>query len=93
MNATLLLNVRHPIATEASWKWWYGVSLRPSPEVRHDYKYRLALVVNGNCVMRYDNELGKGDHKHMGEEETFYPFTTPEALLDDFWRDIDNWRR
>lgn len=31
---------------------------------RHDYKYRLAYVVNGECVLRYDNEAGKGDHRH-----------------------------
>jgi hypothetical protein len=93
MNATLLLNVRHPIATDAFVEMVVWRLPSPLSGSRHDYKYRLALVVNGNCVMRYDNELGKGDHKHMGEEETLYPFTTPEALLDDFWRDIDNWRR
>ena len=30
----------------------------------HDYKYRLAYVVNGDCVLRYDNEVGKGNHLH-----------------------------
>ena len=58
----------------------------------HDFKYRLALVVNGNCVLRYDNESGKGDHKHIGDDEIPYIFTTPEALLEDFWNDVDNWR-
>jgi len=55
-------------------------------------EYRLALVVNGNCVLRYDNEAGKGDHKHIGENEIPYIFTTPKALLEDFWNDLDNWR-
>ncbi len=59
---------------------------------RHDFKYRLALVVNGECVMRYDNEAGKGDHKHLGGEQVPYPFTTLAQLLDDFWRDVDDWR-
>ena len=58
----------------------------------HDFKYRLALVVNGRCVLRYDNETGKGDHKPSGEVETPYFFTTPQALLYDFWNDVDNWR-
>ena len=58
----------------------------------HGFKYRLALVVNGVCVLRYDNEAGKGDHKHVGGVETLYEFTTPKALLDDFWHDVDTWR-
>lgn len=60
---------------------------------KHLFKYRLAFVVEGVCVFRYDNELGKGDHKHMGEMEIPYEFTTPEQLLADFWKDIDNWRQ
>jgi hypothetical protein len=35
---------------------------------RHQYKYRLVLVVNDDCVLRYDNEAGKGDHKHVGAD-------------------------
>ncbi|WP_259330985.1 toxin-antitoxin system TumE family protein [Acetobacter pasteurianus] len=31
----------------------------------HHYKYRLALISDGKCVLRYDNESGKGDHKHI----------------------------
>ena len=58
----------------------------------HRLKCRLAFVVDGVCVLRYDNELGKGDHKHVGDEEVAYVFTTGEALLDDFWKDVDNWR-
>jgi hypothetical protein len=43
-------------------------------------------------VLRYDNEAGKGDHKHAGADEVAYPFTTPEQLLADFWADVDSWR-
>lgn len=41
----------------------------------HGLEYRLALVVDGVCVLRYDNEAGKGDHKHVGEREM--PTTSP----------------
>jgi hypothetical protein len=34
----------------------------------HRLKYRLAFVVDGVCVLRYDNESDKGDHKHVGDE-------------------------
>jgi hypothetical protein len=43
-------------------------------------------------VLRYDNETGKGDHKHIGEDEKTYIFTSPEALIDDFWDDVKKWR-
>lgn len=64
----------------------------PVPGSAHFYKYRLAYVVENRCVVRYDNEPGKGDHKHVGEREFAYAFTTPQALLNDFWSDVDNWR-
>lgn len=64
----------------------------PLPGSVHGFKYRLALVVNGSCVLRYDNESGKGDHKHVGQDEHPYLFSTPKALLDDFWNDVDTWR-
>lgn len=59
----------------------------------HQFKYRLAYVVDGVCVVRYDNEVGKGDHRHFGEEETAYPFETPDKLIADFQRDIARWNR
>lgn len=66
----------------------------PSPLAgsAHAFKYRLAYVVSGVCVLRYDNEFGKGDHKHIEGEEYDYTFTTPQQLLADFWQDVDQWR-
>ena len=57
----------------------------------HVFKYRLATVVEGVCVLRYDNEADKGDHRHFGNKEGAYRFTTPERLLADFQRDIARW--
>jgi hypothetical protein len=36
----------------------------------------------------YDNERGKGDHRHFQGVETAYRFTTVERLIADFWRDV-----
>jgi len=47
------------------------------------------FVVKGVCVIIYDNEAGKGDHRHTGSEETAYTFTTVDQLLADFWADVD----
>jgi hypothetical protein len=58
----------------------------------HGIKYRLAYVVGGHCVLRYDNEAGKGDHKHVGEQETPYVFVSVDQLLDDFLADVAAWK-
>ncbi len=57
----------------------------------HSYKYRLAYVVQGRCVLRYDNEPGKGDHRHLGEAEQPYTFVSVDQLLDDFLADVAAW--
>lgn len=64
---------------------------RPVPGSAHAYKYRLAYVVREECVVRYDNEAGKGDHRHFAGEEAPYELTTPERLIADFQRDISRW--
>lgn len=43
-------------------------------------------------MIRYDNESGKGDHKHIGGRETPYDFADVDTLLRDFWHDVDVWR-
>lgn len=92
MNAKLLLNERHVVSENAFVEMVVWRVPSPLSGSSHDFKYRLAFVVDGQCVVRYDNEAGKGDHKHLGEEEILYVFATPQALLDDFWNDVDNWR-
>lgn len=68
----------------------------PSKDRPHGLKYRLYLGRAGQNVVRYDNEAGKGDHRHvgMGEEQQPYAFTTVEELLDDFKNDCEQfgWR-
>lgn len=87
-----MLKARHVVSENAFVEMVVWRLSSPIAGSRHDFKYRLAFVVNGRCILRYDNERGKGDHKHMGEEEIPYTFTTPQTLLDDFWNDVDNWR-
>ncbi len=55
----------------------------------HDLKYSLAYVVAGECVLRFDNEAGKGDHFHRGGVEAPYAFTSLEQVLADFWSAVD----
>lgn len=57
------------------------------------FRYALALVEAGTCVMRYDNEPGKGDHCHVGDVEEAYSFVSAEQLLAGFWKDVERWDR
>ena len=59
----------------------------------HRFTYRVAHVVGGVCVVRYDNEIGKGDHRHFGGKQSSYTFTTPDRLIADFQHDIVRWNR
>ena len=64
---------------------------RPVLPSSHRFKYRLAYVVEGKCVLRYDNERGKGDHRHVGAEESPYAFSSPDQLISDFNADVERW--
>ena len=88
MAAELLVNERHVLAENAFVEIVVWRLPRPARGSAHVFKYRLVLVENGACVLRYDNEAGKGDHRHIGSAEENYEFTTPESLLADFWHDL-----
>ncbi len=62
-------------------------NLRP-----HGLKYRLYYGFPGKCLVRHDNERGKGDHRHKGDRETSYSFISVEQLLQDFKADIERLR-
>lgn len=56
----------------------------------HGLKYRLYFgLADGTCLVRYDNEKGKGDHKHIREREEPYQFTTLRQLMEDFLADVE----
>lgn len=43
---------------------------------------------DGERLVCYDNERGKGDHRHVAGKEASYAFTTVEKLIDDFKSDV-----
>ena len=63
----------------------------PIPASRHPYKYRLALIAGGVCVLRYDNEAGKVDHMRIGKIERAYGFVDTDRLIADFMADVKRW--
>ena len=89
MPAELLLDERHVLSESAFVElvvWRVPMPVRGS---QHQFRYRLALVVYGECVLRYDNEVGKGDHRHVRDKEQHYRFKSAERLLADFWNDVE----
>ena len=63
----------------------------PLPPSTHSYKYRLFFGASGVSRVRYDNERGKGDHRHVGDREYEYKFSSVEQLLADFQSDVERW--
>jgi hypothetical protein len=93
MKAEPLVDERHVLDAETFVEIVVWRLPRPLRGSTHRFKYRLALVHGGRCVLRYDNEAGKGDHRHIRDVEAPYKFSNPETLLADFWRDVEAWRR
>lgn len=62
----------------------------PAPGSAHRFKYRLFFgKTDGTCLVRYDNEQGKGDHRHVLGREHVYEFSDLQSLLRDFRKDAD----
>jgi len=91
MGATLLLRTRIIIAGNAFTEMVLWRVTSPLPGSTHSFKYRVAYVVDQECVLRYDNEAGKGDHRHRDDAERAYRFVSPEKLIADFQADIERW--
>ncbi|MBI3155290.1 MAG: hypothetical protein HYZ20_07755 [Burkholderiales bacterium] len=93
MKATLLLRRRVADATGGFAEYVVWLLPKPLPPSTHTLKYRLAYVVGRECVVRYDNELGKGDHRHYGGRQGAYKVSSPTKLIVDFETDIARWIR
>ena len=39
-------------------------------------------------MIGYDNERGKGDHRHLRQKQVPYKFVDEAQLLADFWLDV-----
>lgn len=60
----------------------------PVPPSTHGLKYSLFYGRPGIRQVGYDNERGKGDHRHYLDVEESYTFSTVEQLIADFWSDV-----
>lgn len=65
------------------WKLPYSTIERP-----HGLKYSLFYGRSGERIIGYDNEAGKGDHRHYRIKEEKYQFKSLKQLLLDFELDV-----
>ena len=60
-----------------------------STERPHGLKYSLYYGRGGKRIIGYDNERGKGDHRHILDIEEPYMFHSIEKLITDFLESIE----
>ena len=65
----------------------------PVPPTEHGYKYRAVYAVQGERIVGFDNERGKGDHCHLDGVEVPYLFRGVEQLVEDFIQAVDQRRK
>ncbi|MFZ4860280.1 MAG: toxin-antitoxin system TumE family protein [Desulfuromonadaceae bacterium] len=65
-------------------------SVQVSEHTPYGVKYSLVYIVDGERVVGYDNERGKGDHKHLDGKQETYTFIDVDTLVEDFVRDVEN---
>ncbi|MGN6551840.1 MAG: toxin-antitoxin system TumE family protein [Pararhizobium sp.] len=61
------------------WRLPHSTQERP-----HGLNYSLFYGRAGPRIVGYDNELGKGDHRHYREREEAYTFVSFRQLVLDF---------
>lgn len=66
---------------------------KADPEPPHGLKYSLYYGRAAERLVGYDNERGKGDHKHIAGRELRYRFVSVQQLVADFLADIESVRR
>jgi len=88
MKAKLLFHERFEFEDEAILEMVLWQVPQPVPPSRHYMKYSLFYGRPGVREIGYDNERGKGDHRHFQGSETPYRFTTIEQLIADFKSDV-----
>ena len=93
MKAALIFRLKHEfddgaIAEMVIWRVPQSV-----PGSHHGFKYRLYFGRRGKRLVGYDNEQGKGDHRHVLGREFTYRFRSPDTLIADFLADVENAKR
>ncbi|OGA55096.1 MAG: hypothetical protein A3F74_14710 [Betaproteobacteria bacterium RIFCSPLOWO2_12_FULL_62_58] len=92
MRARLLLDTKTVLEDERIIQRKVWKLPKATPERPSGLKYRLYCGKGGRTIVRYDNESGKADHRHVGpnEIESDYQFVSLSKLLADFIQDVES---
>ncbi len=82
--AELVLNVRNEYENGTILVIRVWLVPAPVPPSVHRFKYSFFYGRPGVRLVLFDNERGKGDHKHIWEVESSYVFESVEKLTADF---------
>ena len=88
MKARLLLHRKRVFGDGAVLEmklWEVATRVRGSA---HDLKYSLYYGQAGIRLVGYDNEAGKGDHRHYESRQEDYRFQDVDRLVADFLADV-----
>ena len=92
MPAKLITRFKDVTPDGAIIEWVVWQVPQPVPPTEHGFKYRAVYIVNGQRVVGFDNERGKGDHCHLDGQEQPYAFRGVEQLVEDFIAAIESRR-
>jgi hypothetical protein len=92
MAAQLISRFKNITADGAIIEWVIWRVPQPVPPTDHGFKYRAVYVVDGQRVVGFDNERGKGDHCHLDGQEQPYHFRDVEQLVEDFIEAVESRR-
>ena len=84
MAAQLISRFKNITPDGAIIEWVIWRVPQPVPPTDHGFKYRAVYVVDGQRVVGFDNERGKGDHCHLDGQELPYVFRGVDLLVEDF---------
>jgi hypothetical protein len=65
---------------------------QPVPPTTHGLKHSLFYGRPGARLVGYDNERGKGDHRHFLDREGPYQWLGVDRLIGDFLADVKEFR-
>lgn len=89
MNATLVAKRKETLPSGVTVEIAIWRLPAPTPDRLHGFKYRLWAGRAGTTLVRYDNERGKGDHRHERGREFSYRFSSLARLIEDFLADVE----
>lgn len=92
MSARLISRFKDVTPDGAIIEWVVWRVPQPVPPTGHGFKYRSVYIVDGQRVVGFDNERGKGDHCHLDGQELPYEFRGVEQLVEDFIAAVESRR-